>query len=126
MPVSGLGDYDDQNIFARILRGEIPNRTVFEDETVLAFHDIAPQAAVHVLVIPKRPHVSFADFAKAPAEEVAAFWRAVGRVVSELGLEEGGYRLLTNMGVDAGQEVPHFHIHIFGGEPLGRMIQPRG
>jgi histidine triad (HIT) family protein len=126
MPVSGLGDYDDQNIFARILRGEIPNRTVFEDETVLAFHDIAPQAAVHVLVIPKNPYISFADFAKAPAEEVAAFWRAVGRVASELGLEEGGYRLLTNMGADAGQEVPHFHVHIFGGEPLGRMIQPRG
>jgi histidine triad (HIT) family protein len=125
MPVSGLGDYDDQNIFARILRGEIPNRTVFEDETVLAFHDIAPQAAVHVLVIPKRAYVSFADFAKAPVEEVAAFWRAVGRVASELRLEEGGYRLLTNMGADAGQEVPHFHVHIFGGEPLGRMIQPR-
>jgi histidine triad (HIT) family protein len=126
MPVSGLGDYDDQNIFARILRGEIPNRTVLEDESVLAFHDIAPQAAVHVLVIPKRAYVSFADFAKAPAEEVAAFWRAVGRVAGELGLEEGGYRLLTNMGADAGQEVPHFHVHIFGGEPLGRMIQPRG
>jgi histidine triad (HIT) family protein len=125
MPVSGLGDYDDQNIFARILRGEIPNRTVFEDETVLAFHDIAPQAAVHVLVIPKRPYVSFADFAKASAEEAAAFWRAVGRVANELGLEEGGYRLVTNMGADAGQEVPHFHVHIFGGQPLGRMIQPR-
>jgi histidine triad (HIT) family protein len=124
MPVSGLGPYDDQNIFARILRGEIPNKTVFEDEHVLAFHDIAPQAPVHVLVIPKGRYVSFADFsARASEGEIAAFWRATGRIARDLGLEPGGYRLLTNLGADAGQEVPHFHVHLFGGGPLGRMIQ---
>ena len=124
MPVSGLGPYDDQNIFAKILRGEIPNRTVYEDAFVLAFHDIAPQAKVHVLVIPKGAYVSLADFAaKAPEAEMAGFWRAVGRIAGDLGLEQSGYRVLANHGVDAGQEVPHFHVHLFGGGPLGRMIQ---
>ena len=124
MPVTGLEPYDDQNIFARILRGEIPNRTVYEDEHVLAFHDIAPQAPVHVLVIPKRPYVSAVDFAARASEaEIAGFWRAVGAVAAQLGLEAEGYRLLTNHGTFAGQEVPHFHVHVFGGGPLGRMIQ---
>ena len=127
MPVSGLGAYDDQNIFARILRGEIPNRTVFENEHVLAFHDIAPQAEVHVLVIPKGAYVSFADFAaKASPEAIVGFWRAVGQIAQALGLEQPGYRLLTNMGQQAGQEVPHFHVHLFGGRPLGLMIHLPG
>jgi histidine triad (HIT) family protein len=124
MPVTGLDPYDDQNIFAKILRGEIPNKTVYEDDAALAFHDIAPQAAVHVLVIPKGAYVSAMDFAaRASDGEIAGFWRAVGRVAGLLGLEREGYRLLTNHGAHAGQEVPHFHVHIFGGAPLGRMIQ---
>ena len=123
MPVSGLGPYDDANVFARILRGEIPCRRVFEDEHALAFHDIGPQAPVHVLVISKRPCVSFADFsAHATDAEIAGFIRALGRVATLLGLDEPGYRLLANMGVHAGQEVPHFHVHLFGGRPLGPML----
>ncbi len=123
MPVSGLPPYDDTNVFARILRGEIPCRKVDEDAHALAFHDIAPQAPVHVLVIPKGAYVSIADFAaQAPAEEVAGFWRMVGKVAQDLALEPAGYRILANMGVDGGQEVPHFHVHIFGGRRLGRMV----
>ena len=123
MPVSGLSPYDDANIYARILRGEIPNRTVYEDEWVLAFHDIGPQAPTHVLVIPKGKYVSFADFsAKASDAEIAGFTRAVGKVAKLLGLEEQGYRLIANMGEHSGQEVPHFHMHIVGGRPLGRMV----
>jgi histidine triad (HIT) family protein len=123
MPVSGLSPYDDTNIFARILRGEIPNRTVYEDEWVLAFHDIGPQAPTHVLVIPKGQYVSFADFsAKASDAEIAGFMRAVGKIAKSLGLEEPGYRLIANMGEHSGQEVPHFHLHIVGGRPLGRMV----
>jgi len=125
MPVSGLSPYDDANIFARILRGEIPTRTVYEDQWALAFHDINPQAPTHVLVIPKGSYVSFADFsAKASEAEIAGFIRAVGKVSKALGLEESGYRLLANMGEHGGQEVPHFHVHIFGGRPLGRMVPP--
>ena len=123
MPVSGLPPYDDGNIFARILRGEIPARKIYEDEHALAFHDIAPKAPLHVLVIPKGAYVSVADFsAQAGAEAVAGFWRAVAQVGRQLGLEGPGYRVLTNMGPDAGQEVPHFHVHIFGGGPLGPML----
>ncbi|MBS0643161.1 MAG: HIT domain-containing protein [Proteobacteria bacterium] len=123
MPVSGLPPYDDQNIFARILRGEIPCRKVFEDEWALAFHDINPQAPIHVLVIPKGPYCSFADFsAAASAEEIAGFTRAVGKVARDLELESPGYRILANMGSHGGQEVPHFHVHLFGGRPLGRMV----
>ena len=126
MPVKGRGPYDDQNVFAKILRGEIPSRRVFENEWALAFHDIAPQAPTHVLVIPKRPHVSLADFTEhASAEEIAGFFRAVGAVAKQLELEEGGYRVLANMGEHAGQEVPHFHVHIFGGKPLGPMLERR-
>jgi len=124
MPVNGLGPYDDSNIFARILRGEIPAKKVHEDDHALAFHDIAPQAPVHVLVIPKGRYVSIADFsATASADEVTGFWRAVGKVAKALGLEADGYRVLMNMGVHAGQEVPHFHVHICAGRPLGRMIE---
>lgn len=125
MPVSGLPPYDPSNVFARILRGELPAKRVHEDEHALAFHDINPQAPLHVLVIPKGAYVSAADFhAGASAEEIAGFWRAVAHVAKSLGLEEPGYRLLANVGHDAGQEVPHFHVHIFAGRPLGRMVTP--
>jgi diadenosine tetraphosphate (Ap4A) HIT family hydrolase len=123
MPVSGLPPYDGSNIFARILRGEIPSRKVYEDDWALAFHDIAPQAPTHVLVIPKGPYCSFADFSASASEaEIGGFIRAVGQVAKDLGLEAPGYRLLANMGEHGGQEVPHFHVHLFAGKPLGRMI----
>jgi histidine triad (HIT) family protein len=117
--------YDKNNIFARILRGEIPCKKVYDDPHVLAFHDINPQAPTHVLVIPKGAYVSMDDFAgKASDAEIAALFRAVGTIAREQGVAESGYRLLSNCGVDAHQEVPHFHVHIFGGKPLGRMIKP--
>jgi histidine triad (HIT) family protein len=123
MPISGLPPYDDGNVFARILRGEIPSKTVYEDQWALAFHDIAPQAPTHVLVIPKGRYCSFADFsASASPDEIVGFFRAVGKVAKDLGLEAPGYRLLANMGDHGGQEVPHFHVHLFAGRPLGRMI----
>lgn len=123
MAVSGQPPYDDNNIFARILRGEIPSNKVYEDAWALAFHDIAPQAPVHVLVIPKGRFVSFADFsATADAAMIAGFFRAVGAVTRQLRLEAEGYRLLANMGPSSGQEVPHFHVHVFAGKPLGRML----
>jgi histidine triad (HIT) family protein len=123
MPIDATLPYDDQNIFAKILRGEIPNRTVYEDEWALAFHDINPQAPLHVLVIPKGAWVSWDDFsAKAPAEEIAGFIRAVGHVAREAGLVEPGYRLLANIGGHGHQEVPHLHVHLFGGRPLGPML----
>ncbi len=123
MPIDPSLPYDDANIFARILRGEIPNRTVYEDEWVLAFHDINPQAPTHVLVIPKGRYVSWDDFsAKAGAEEIAGFVRAVGHVARSLGLFEPGYRLLANIGQHGHQEVPHLHVHLFGGKPLGPML----
>jgi diadenosine tetraphosphate (Ap4A) HIT family hydrolase len=115
--------YDPNNIFARILRGEIPCRKVYENEHVLAFHDINPQAPTHVLVIPKGAYVSLADFsATASAAELAGFLRAVGEIARALGLEEPGYRILANHGPHSHQEVPHFHVHIFGGRPLGPML----
>ena len=123
MPVSGLPPYDDTNIFARILRGEIPSQTVYEDEWALAFHDINPQAPVHVLIVPKGRYCSFADFsAQASEAEIAGFTRAVGAVARQLGLEAPGYRILANMGEHGGQEVPHFHVHLFGGRALGGMV----
>ncbi len=123
MPVSGLGPYDPNNIFARILRGEIPCKKVYEDQWALAFHDINPVSPVHVLVIPKGAYVAFADFsATASAEEIAGFIRAVGTVARDLGLEAPGYRLLANMGEDSGQEVPHLHFHLFGGRKMGPML----
>lgn len=115
--------YDPQNVFAKILRGEIPCNKVFEDDHALAFHDIAPQAPVHVLVIPKGPYVSWDDFSAGASEgEIAGFVRAVGHVARTLGLVEPGYRLLANVGSHGGQEVAHLHVHLFGGKPLGRMI----
>lgn len=115
--------YDDQNIFAKILRGEIPCDKVYEDEFALAFRDIAPQAPVHVLVIPKGQYVSMDDFSeKADETEIAGFFKAVGTVARELGLQESGYRVIANHGADAHQEVPHFHVHIFGGRSMRGMI----
>ncbi|HEY9163099.1 MAG TPA: histidine triad nucleotide-binding protein [Magnetovibrio sp.] len=115
--------YDPQNIFAKILRGEIPCNKVYEDEWALAFHDIAPAAPVHVLVIPKGPYVSLDDFSgSASTDEIAGFYRAVGKVARDLGLAEPGYRTLNNTGSDGGQEVPHFHVHVFGGKRLGPML----
>ncbi len=114
--------YDLENVFAKILRGEIPCKEVYQDEVCLAFHDAYPKAAVHVLVIPKDEVVSFSDFAQLGAERVGAFFRAVQQVVAELGLEEDGYRLVTNHGQDANQEVPHFHVHILGGQNLGGLL----
>ena len=123
MSVANGTPYDEGNIFARILRGEIPAKRVFENEHALAFHDINPQAPVHVLVIPKGPYVSMADFsANAPDALVTGFWRAVGEVATQLGLEDGGYRILSNAGTDSHQEVPHLHVHIFAGRPLGPML----
>ncbi len=119
--------YDDGNIFAKILRGEIPCNKVYEDAHALAFHDINPQTRVHVLVIPKGRYVSSDDFAaEAPDAEIAGFMRAVGKVARELGVTESGYRILANHGVDAHQEVPHFHVHLFAGQDLGRMVTPPG
>ena len=116
--------YDPNNVFAKILRGEIPCKKVYENEHVLAFHDIRPQAPCHVLVIPKGAYVSLDDFsAKAPAAEQAAFLAAVGHIARSLGLAETGYRVLANHGADSHQEVPHFHVHIFGGRKLGRMLE---
>jgi len=123
MAVDATLPYDDQNIFAKILRGEIPNRTVYEDDFALAFHDINPQAPTHVLVIPKGAYVCWDDFAaKASDAEIAGFVRAVGKVARDLGLVAPGYRLLANTGTDSHQEVPHLHVHLFAGQPLGPML----
>lgn len=123
MPIDATAPYDDNNIFARILRGEIPSRKVYEDEHALAFHDINPQAPHHVLVIPKGRYVSWDDFsATASDAEIAGFVRAVGKVAREAGMVEPGYRLLANIGPDSHQEVPHLHVHIFAGRPLGPML----
>ncbi|MBK1635492.1 HIT domain-containing protein [Rhodovulum adriaticum] len=123
--------YDDQNIFARILRGEIPNDTVLETEHSLAFNDIAPQAPVHVLVIPKGPYVCYDHFALAASDaEIADFTRTIGRVCQMTGVQPGddgaGFRLISNAGENGVQEVPHLHVHILGGRPLGRMLQQAG
>jgi diadenosine tetraphosphate (Ap4A) HIT family hydrolase len=111
MPIDATAAYDDGNIFARILRGELPSKTVYEDDFALAFHDINPQAPVHILVS-----------AKAPDAEIAGFVRAVGHVAREQGLVEPGYRMLANIGVHGHQEVPHLHIHLFGGRQFREMV----
>ena len=117
--------YDQNNIFARILRGEIPCKKMHENEHALAFHDINPQMPVHVLVIPKGPYANLAEFnAKASVEEMSAFMQAVAETAKMVGVEDSGYRLVANNGEDAHQEVPHFHMHIFGGRRImGRMIK---
>jgi diadenosine tetraphosphate (Ap4A) HIT family hydrolase len=123
MAIDATEHYDESNIFARILRGEIPSSKVYEDDHVLAFNDINPLSPTHILVIPKGPYVSWDDFSsKASNEEIGAFVRAVGKIAREAGLVESGYRLLANAGLNAGQEVPHLHVHIFGGVPLGPML----
>ena len=123
MPIDATRPYDESNIFARILRGEIPTRTVYEDVHALAFHDINPAAPVHILVIPKGPYVSWDDFSERGTDaEIAGFVRAVGKVAREQGLVAPGYRLLANVGLHSGQEVPHLHVHVFGGRSLGPML----
>jgi len=123
MAVDATQAYDGQNIFAKILRGEIPARKVYEDQWALAFHDINPQAPTHILVIPKGAYVSWDDFsAKASEAEIAGFVRAVGQVARDLGLVAPGYRLLANTGTDSHQEVPHLHVHLFAGRPMGPML----
>ena len=123
MPVDATQPYDDQNVFAKILRGEIPSRKVYEDDHALAFHDINPQAPVHILVIPKGAYVSWDDFsANASEAEIAGLVRAVGHVAREAGLVAPGYRVLVNTGLEAHQEIPHLHVHIFAGRPLGPML----
>ncbi len=123
MPIDATQPYDDQNIFAKILRGEIPANRVYEDDVAIAFHDINPQAPTHLLVIPRGAYVSWDDFsARAGDAEIAGFIRAVGTVARAAGLVEPGYRLLANIGQHGHQEVPHLHVHIFGGRPLGAML----
>ncbi len=119
--------YDDQNIFAKILRGEIPNTTVLETDHALAFRDINAQAPEHVLVIPKGPYVCYDHFALAASDaEIVDFTRAIGQVVQALGVgaDGDGYRLLSNAGKDGVQEVPHLHVHIVAGRHMGRMLSP--
>lgn len=123
MPIDHKQAYDENNLFARILRGELPAKTVMENEHALAFHDINPAAAVHVLVIPKGAYVSWDDFSSNASEaEIAGFVRAIGETARLVGAEPQGYRLLANTGKRAGQEVPHLHVHVFGGQPLGPML----
>ena len=123
MPIDATKPYDDQNIFAKILRDEIPSTRVFEDDHAIAFHDINPQAPNHLLVIPRGAYVSWDDFtARATDTEIAGFVRAVGTVARDAGLVDDGYRLVANVGWDGGQEVPHLHVHVFAGKPLGPML----
>ncbi len=115
--------YDPDNIFAKILRGEIPCDKVYEDDHVLAFNDINPMAPTHVLVVPKGAYISMNDFTQNASDTaISNLFRAVGQIARDLGLGDGGYRILANIGDDGGQEVPHLHIHIFGGRPLGPML----
>ena len=119
--------YDDQNIFAKILRGEVPNQTVKETSRTLAFRDINPQAPVHILLIPKGRYVTADHFAaEASAEEIADFWRSLSEIVAEEGLDANGYRMISNAGRDGVQEVPHFHVHLLGGRILGPMLMRMG
>ena len=123
MPINAADPYDDGNIFAQILRREIPSTTIYEDEFAYAFPDINPAAPTHILVIPKGRYVSWEDFSsKASDAEIAGFVRAVGKVARDAGLVEEGYRLLANTGMNSNQQVPHLHVHIFGGRPLGPML----
>jgi histidine triad (HIT) family protein len=123
MPVDTRQPYDESNIFARILRGEIPCTKVYEDEWALAFNDIHPQAPVHVLVIPRGAYVCWDDFAaKASDAEMAGFVRAIGAVARQLGIDAPGYRMLSNCGLDSLQEVPHLHVHLFAGRRMGHIL----
>jgi diadenosine tetraphosphate (Ap4A) HIT family hydrolase len=116
--------YNPDNIFAKILRGDIPCKKEYEDDHVLAFHDINPQAPVHILVIPKGAYKDMDDFtARATADEITALMRAAGTIARSHGLDASGYRVISNCGINGGQEVPHLHLHILGGRKLGRMVQ---
>ncbi len=118
--------YDSNNVFARILRRELPCDKVYEDDHVLAFKDVNPQTPIHVLVVPKGAYASMDDFSQTASDaEIAALFRAVGRIAREMGIVESGYRMLANHGRDGHQEVAHYHVHLFGGKDLGRMIKPR-
>ena len=123
MPIDANQPYDKSNIFARILRGELPNKTVMESEHSLAFHDINPLAPIHVLVIPKGAYVSWDDFsATASDAEIADFVRLIGEVARQVEADAQGYRILSNIGKRGGQDVAHLHVHVFGGAPLGAML----
>jgi diadenosine tetraphosphate (Ap4A) HIT family hydrolase len=123
MPIDATLPYDDDNIFAKILRGEIPSKRVYDDDFAIAFHDINPQAPTHILVIPRGRYVSWDDFsARAGDAEIAGFIRAIGQVARDHGLVSPGYRLLANIGAHGHQEVAHLHVHLFGGAPLGPML----
>lgn len=118
--------YDNNNIFAKILRGDIPCKKFYEDDFALAFPDIAPKAPTHILVIPKGAYLSHADFAaRATDAEIIGFSRAVGKVAAMAGIDQSGYRLISNCGINGGQEVPHYHVHILGGRVLGAMLADR-
>ena len=124
-PVDPTAPYDDNNIFAKILRGELPCTKVYEDEWAFAFEDIAPVAPIHILVVPKGKYVSWDDFSvNAPAEEIAGLVRAVGKIAREKNLVEAGYRLINNIGPNGGQIVPHLHVHLLGGRVMGPMLTP--
>jgi len=115
--------YDNNNIFAKILRNEIPCKKVYEDASVLAFHDVMPKAPVHILVLPKGAYTDMDDFSqRASPEEIAALFRALGQIARDNGLDRSGYRVICNCGINGGQEVPHLHLHLLGGRSLGRMI----
>lgn len=121
-----FNEYNDSNIFARILRGEIPSKKIDEDEHTLVFHDAFPKSKYHILIIPKKPYISYQDFSqKATADEMVSFSRMIGKVAASFGLDITGYRLLTNHGPHSGQEVPHFHMHLCGGEPLGPLLSQK-
>ena len=115
--------YDKNNIFAKILRGEIPCKKVYENDHVLAFHDVSPQKKIHVLVVPKGEYVDLDDFnKKASDKEIVELNKAITQVSSLLGIKDMGYRALTNVGINGGQEVPHLHFHLFAGEKIGKMV----
>jgi len=123
MPIDATQPYDDSNIFARILRGEVPSTKIYEDDYAYAFPDINPLAPTHILVIPKGPYVSWDDFSERASDaEIAGFVRAIGKIAREAGLVGEGYRVLANVGLNSHQEVPHLHAHIFAGRPLGPML----
>lgn len=123
MGIDATLPYDDSNVFAKILRGEIPSTRIYEDEHAIAFHDINPQAPTHIVVIPRGRYVSWDDFsARAPEAEIAGFVRAVGAVARAAGLVAPGYRLLANTGPDSHQTIAHLHVHIFAGKPLGPLL----
>ena len=116
--------YDENNIFAKILRSEIPSKKILENEFALAFSDINPQAPIHILIIPKNSYINFYDFTKnAEIKEIEFFWKLVNDVIEKENIGGKGFRIITNSGIDGNQDVPHFHVHLLGGKNLGRMIK---